>query len=161
MTDPTPATTAEGALAAALDELIKVARNGAGDSAPNLLAARRAAIRAAGATERERAIEDAARELLDAEAQPAYSWVLESQAARHEGRPNREIERMDRISDARAALRAALASAPVQTWTGDEIDVERLARAISKHHRRTYIDMVDQSAAKHIAELYARDAGAS
>jgi len=47
---------------------------------------------------------------LAAEAEPAYSWVIESQAARAEGRPNREVERMDRIRTARAALRVALAT---------------------------------------------------
>jgi hypothetical protein len=53
-------------------------------------------------------LREAARAYLDAEAEPAYSWVIESQQARHEGRPNREVERMDRIARARVALEEAL-----------------------------------------------------
>ena len=54
---------------------------------------------------------EAAQELLDAEAMPGYSWVIESQAARREGRANREVERMDRIARARIALDDALRAA--------------------------------------------------
>jgi hypothetical protein len=54
-------------------------------------------------------LREAVRAYLDVQAEPAYSWVAESQAARHEGRPNREIERMDRVARARAALEEALA----------------------------------------------------
>ena len=54
---------------------------------------------------------EAVRAYLDAEAEPGYSWVIESQAARAEGRPNREKERMERIARARSALEEALASA--------------------------------------------------
>lgn len=56
-------------------------------------------------------VREAAEAYLAAEAQPAFSWVIESQEARHEGRPNREVERMDRIYAARTALRATLDAA--------------------------------------------------
>jgi hypothetical protein len=56
-------------------------------------------------------LKEAARRFLEAEAEPAYSWVVESQAARHEGRPNREIERMARVAAARRDLAVALAEA--------------------------------------------------
>lgn len=59
------------------------------------------------------ALREAAQAYLDAEAQPAYSWVIESEEARAEGRPNREVERMDRINAARRALLAALAGPSV------------------------------------------------
>jgi hypothetical protein len=65
----------------------------------------------------------AARAYLDAEAEPAYPWVMESQAARNEGRPNREVERMERIARARVLLEEALAATEAAP-----IDVERLNR---------------------------------
>ena len=55
-------------------------------------------------------LREAAQALLDAEAEPAYSWVIESRAARAEGRPNREVERVDRIARARRDLAEALAA---------------------------------------------------
>lgn len=54
------------------------------------------------------ALRAAAQTLLDAHAEPVYSWVIESQEARAEGRPNREVERMDRVNKAWQGLRAAL-----------------------------------------------------
>jgi len=60
-------------------------------------------------------LRSAAEAYLTAEDEPAYSWVIESQAARDEGRPNREVERMDRISAARRSLRAALQAEPAPT----------------------------------------------
>lgn len=60
---------------------------------------------------REDGVREAARTYLDAEAEPAFSWVIESQAARREGRSNREVERMERLSRARVALEEALLAA--------------------------------------------------
>lgn len=67
---------------------------------------RAAPVDAGPATEPE-GLREAAQAYLDAEAEPAYSWVEEGQRERA-GYPNREKERMDRIDAARKALRAAL-----------------------------------------------------
>jgi hypothetical protein len=48
----------------------------------------------------------------------------------------------------------ALASSPAPAG----LDVERLAKAISLHHRRSYIDMLDRLAAESITKKYARAA---
>lgn len=57
-------------------------------------------------------LEEAVRAYIDAQREPAYSWVIESMDARREGRPNREMERMERVNAALAAVRAALEPQP-------------------------------------------------
>jgi hypothetical protein len=76
------------------------------DDAQALLRAARASVALDGG------LRSAAQAYLDAQSEPAYSWVFESQAARQEGRANREVERMDRIARAGIALREALAASP-------------------------------------------------
>lgn len=60
-------------------------------------------------------LREAAQAFLDALAEPGYSLVIEGQAARAEGRPNREVERIARIGIAEAALRAALSTGAPDT----------------------------------------------
>lgn len=71
-------------------------------------------------------LREAAQELLDAQASPdnRLSWVIESQEARAEGRPNRVTAANERVAKAYAALRAALALPP-----RDALNVESLVKA--------------------------------